>query len=74
MAYGEFEKSRTTDIFPAVVLVGVGVALGVLVGMLTAPAEGSKTRQRFGEFIGRSKEKMQHLRNQSHEQYEELAS
>jgi gas vesicle protein len=74
MAYGEFERSRTTDIFPAVLLVGVGVALGVLVGMLTAPAEGSRTRQRFGELISRGKEKVQHLRNQSHEQNEELAS
>jgi gas vesicle protein len=72
MAYREFEKSRATDILPAVVLVGVGVALGVLVGLLTAPEEGTKTRRRFGEFIGRSKEKMQH-RNQ-HEQFEELAS
>jgi gas vesicle protein len=74
MAYGESEKSRSNDILPAILLVGVGIAVGVVVGLLTAPTEGGKMRQKFGEFIGRGKEKMQRFRNQTHEQFEELSS
>ncbi|MDE3125896.1 MAG: YtxH domain-containing protein [Bacteroidota bacterium] len=55
-------------------LVGIlsGVAAGVAIGLLTAPAKGSETRKKIADAADDLKHKLRHLRGQANSELDEL--
>lgn len=57
-------------------LIGVlsGLVAGVAIGMLTAPASGSETRQKISDSADEVKKKLRRLRGQAADELDELKS
>ncbi|MFT3823551.1 MAG: YtxH domain-containing protein [Chitinophagaceae bacterium] len=58
------------------ILIGAasGLAAGVLIGLLVAPAKGSETRQKIADSADQLRKKLRHLRGAASDELDELKS